>query len=475
MARVQGHTSGLGGYDLNTKHGVLIEGALDHPNLCALEGKALSHSPVKASSTLTELASVAATRQLTHLWVSANPDSYRPEASHDEWSIKPFFTRRGDHLKTVSLIRRGSENAPRYHVNIIFPKYTAWWGNDKHPGWIQGASPIEIIGTVTYLERALGIPVAGSPGGIGWDLLKKLRPEWIEDIPVNLAKIHFTPRAACDLIWQHPRLAALVGKFKFIHKFDRAAAYPYAGSRAFIGVGTPEYKDHGRDMDPVPTSKGTYSPSKAVGVWRCSINRHEEPADLPPAWDEGDGWLVGPIINLVRAAGHKVTVHEGYVFPDKHQLLAPWSNFLWNVREQFEGKPGRCYALARKAIKQIANATIGLTAYRGFNESEQEMRRPDIRLQAVAGNREMMWHNIMEVYRLQQEAPAIVYMDAIYYLSNAEDGRAGFPILMKREGQQGGYKYEGRVSLTQEVRKKLLSEKGENDMLAVLNDEGWVL
>ncbi len=439
-------------------------------SLGSMEGRILFHEPAGGCSTLIELADLALRRGLTHVWIQVQPGEFYSDTSHGEWSIKPFSNRRGA-LKTVSVWKRGAG-----HVNLIFPQNTAWWGNEKHPGWIQGASPIEIIGTVTYLERALGIPVAGSPGGIGWDLLKKLRPEWIEDIPINLAKIYFTPRAACDLIWQHPGLAGLMREFRFIHKFDRAAAYPYVGSHAFIGLGTPEYKDHGRDMDPVLTSKGTYSPSHAVGVWRCTINYQMdvEMVDMPPAWDEGDGWLVGPIINLIRAAGHEVTVHEGWVFPEKHQLLAPWSNFLWNVREQFEGKPGRCYALARKAVKQIANATIGLTAYRGFDEGEQEMRRPDIRLQVVGGVRATMWHNIQEVRRAQGVPPAIVYMDAVYYLSNAEDGRATFPTLMKREGKPGGYRYEGRVELTQGVQEQLLSEKGENDMLAVLNEAGWV-
>ncbi len=453
---------------MNTRHAVLYqqEGVT---RLTYVQGKAWWQQPQSEMlCTIIALADVALDQHITHLWVQPECGMYGLQPSGGVWSIKPNEHR--GKLKTVSVFKRGTG-----HVNIIYPHNTAWYGNEKHPGWIQGANEREIIGTATYLERALGLPVAGSPGGVGWNLLKQLRPEWIEDIPVNLAKIHFTPRAACDIIWQHPRLAKLVGRFKFIHKFDRAAAYPYAGSRSFIGVGTPEYREHGRDMDPVPTSKGTFSPSQAVGVWRCSIKYGAEPDDIPRAWDEGDGWLVGPIINLLRAAGHDVTVYEGWVFPEKHQLLAPWSNFLWNVREQFENKPGKCYALARKATKQISNATIGLTAYRGFDEDEQEMRRPDIRLQVVARNREMMWHNIRKVYEQQHETLAIVYMDAVYYLSNAEDGRAAFPILMEREGKFGGYKWEGRVALTRDVQKKLLSEKGENDMLAVLNDEGWVL
>jgi hypothetical protein len=136
------------------------------------------------------------------------------------------------------------------------------------------------------------------------------------------------------------------------------------------------------------------------------------------------------------------------------------------------------------------NTTIGLTAFRGF-QGDDEMKRPDIRMQVIAKHREITWHRINKVREQQHETPCIVYMDALYFISPAADGRVAFPGLMAREGKLGGYKYEGRIDLNETFSYTFKGDNAptpfsgtlrelvnhtrysEGNKLEVLNAKGW--
>lgn len=386
----------------------------------------------------------------SHVWVFSEPNP--SPASHGEWSIQAS-ERRGGKLATVSVWKRGTG-----HVNIIYLNNTAWV---EGTAAFKDVTPAQLLDAVNTLERVLGITIAGSPGGAGWDLLKKIHPEWIENIPVNLRELHFTPKSGPDLIWQVSDFSMQQGLF--LHKFDKASAYPAAAASTDIGVGTPVYVDHGRDAI---HEKGH---PQEVGVWYCYVSSMAIPDFIPfNHVPSGQYWLSGPRIRMLEAAGYSVEPFEGYVFPERHDLLAKWAKALWNGRQEATNP------IVQKAMKQIANSTIGFTAFHGFEDDEEEKRRPDIRLQVVSRNAEIMLHNLDKVYRLQHETPVMVYMDAAYYLSNEPDGRAAFPVLVEREGKLGGFKYEGRIEMTPEVWEMFDKRMSVADRLEVLNKIGWM-
>jgi hypothetical protein len=88
-------------------------------------------------------------------------------------------------------------------------------------------------------------------------------------------------------------------------------------------------------MDDFTTTKGTVRQSQAVGVWHCSITRAPDFKRLlmPEPWDRKEGWLAAPIIRLLRKTGYELTIDEGWVFPEHHDVLVKWANDLWDIRK----------------------------------------------------------------------------------------------------------------------------------------------
>ncbi len=446
--------------NLYTKHAVLTEETLMWIERFGFEKRQLSES----CYTLRDLADVAISHHITHLWVQNV--GYPESTSEGDYSIK--IQHRNHHMAGATLWKRGHGKP----VSIIFPSYTAWYGTPQRPGWLaQALCPEEILITLRYLESALNVTVGMSPGRVGWNYLKKIHPEWIEEIPgVNLKECHFTSAAAPDIIWQRPMQSSK----RYLHKFDKNAAYPYAATKTDIGVGTPIYMPIHLAGTPANHYKGH---PQAVGVWRCTVI--DGPFDLglmPLPWNKKEGWLVGPMIRLLRKAGYTVEIHEGWVFPERHDVMSRWGNDLWAIRQEFDVpghyKAAHCAQLAKAATKLIMNATIGLTAFRGYDE-EDEMARPDIRCQIIATHRELTWHNIDKIRQLYGVTPLIVYMDALYYLADEEDGCQAFPELVKRSDKMGGYKYEGRIEMTADVVEMFARKMSEGERLEFLNKKGW--
>jgi hypothetical protein len=454
---------------MQTRHAVMFLHK-EAPILMWIEGNGFCKEPFTTTyQTRNTITEAGYKHYITHIWIMPNVGPIA-ETGDKGWSFSPHRNRRND-IMSISAFKQGHA---RKDLEIIFPQYTAWWGNDSSPGWCHDCSPHDLLITVHYLEQVLGVPVSASPGRTGWEYLKKVRPEWIEQTPdLDLKSCHFDKTATTDIIWQRSLLDT--ERTGYIHKFDKAAAYPYAASKTTIGVGTPVHKDHGDDAEP-------NSDKQSVGVWHCTVEYASSyDTSMPPIWKEhrgktSQGWLSGPIIRLLRTYGHTVNVHEGWVFPESHAAMTKWANSLWGIRQGFESPHWRSEQganLARTATKQLMNSTIGMTAFAGF-EDDDEMKRPDIRIQIIARHRELTYHNIEKTRTLYGVTPVMVYMDALYYISANPDGRALLPDLVKREGQFGGYRYEGRVEITSDVLEIFDTKMGEAERLEYLNKKGWV-
>lgn len=453
---------------LYTRHGVLTEQTLFR--LVQNEWESTeTHFPHTVN--VGDLCQFGLTQNLTHLWVEPDALAVPPEkefAQYDPilWdSVKLYWN--GDQLKTVSA-RKPETTRGRRQITTVFAHNSRWAESREPgvPGWAQVATPKQLLITVAYLEKVLGVPISGSPGNAGWKLVQKLHPEWVFDIPnVDLRACHFGPESGREIIWQSPLLKQDM-RGKYVHKFDRTMAYTAASSSsdAMYGVGTPLHVE-GDSFDP-----------KKVGVWRCTLRGGETSELLPPPWKGGE-WIVGPTIRLLQYLGHEVRIHEGWVFPEQHQLMALWGATLWKARQSFEDenawKHPVCRDFARQSIKIIANATIGTTAYSKFAEEETDQRRPDIRAQTVARSAELVYHNILKIYKTYGMTPAMVYMDAVYYIFDSVDGRATLPSMVAREGKLGGYKYEGHISIDETVNDIFAASSNTGRKLELLNTIGW--
>jgi DNA polymerase type B, organellar and viral len=411
------------------------------------------------------VADQALQHRYTHIWVMPGCQVELAD-SIGVWSIK--VNKRHDKPATISVWKRGRE-----HIDIILLENTAWVEGVEA---FKGISPKQLLAAIGYIESELGVPVSGSPASVGWALLKKLHPEWIEDIPVNLRDMHFTPQVGSDLIWQCASLGVLGSSLaepthRYIHKFEKNSAYPAAATMTDIGVGIPV---HMKGKEAWLAAQHEKFHPQPVGVWRCTIlyTSSLHSPSMPPVWKEDkgtyaatEGWLAGPIIRLLQSQGHHLEVHEGYVFPGRHDLLVKWAKLLWEKRQACTNE------CARKAFKQIANATIGFTAFKGFEDDEEEKRRPDIRLQILSRKREIMFHDIQEIRNRYYMMPIMVYMDAVYYFSDSPV--LTFDYFKQREDKLGGFKYEGSIEITPEVAAMFAEKKPVASRLEYLNKIGW--
>lgn len=413
---------------------------------------------IATPQTIMDVYEHAHAHHITHVWLHPACQQIFIPPSHGEWSIKVNSRREG--INSISVWLRGTQRP----ITLVFPQNTAW-------SWIPGCSPQELLSTVEAIEMQLGVSVAGSPATTGWTYLKKLHPEWIEASNFNWGEHHFNSRAVKELIWQRLRTPR-ERSYRYLHKFDKSSAYSAAAGQTMIGKGLPSL---------ITGKEARIMARKHVGVWQVRIEG-EETLLLPPAWEGGkEQWVMGPIVDLSQAAGMCVGVREGWMFPEQHGLLQQWARNLWMLRSH--AAPG---GRLQMAYKDIPNKTIGLTAYHGFEDGD-EARHPHIRLQIIARHREIMWHNIYKIWKMTGgSSPLFTYMDAVYYLSDNADGRAALPQIVAREGQLGGFKYEGKIdvhdcidynrdelSFSGSISELLDSKLNVARKLEVLNFHGW--
>jgi len=248
---------------------------------------------------------------------------------------------------------------------------------------------------------------------------------------------------------------------KYLHKYDKNAAYLRACTNEMIGCGTPIHVEGSESWD-----------KRAPGVWRVRV---KEPVlkDLPPVlWDKAT-WVASPLIKVLKDTGHTIKLYEGWVYPEYHEVLKEWAKLLWTQRLDFRDnketwKHEICREYARSATKDIAVATIGLSSFSHFEEKTFKAR-PDWRCQAVAGTRALMFYNMLKVQEKTGRTPVMVKTDALYYMSNESDPAKAIPLLDKVDSL-GGYKNDGwSLEVDQEVLSVLTSEDGENTRLQKLN------
>jgi hypothetical protein len=404
-------------------------------------------------ATLDMLLEHAEDYDLTHLWImpgSCGRTDARFAETYDreKWDLIVHYKGEGEAVRIRTVTGWRKPKGGQRQVTIIFAENTRWYGSAEHPEWLARVTPPQLLEVVSQVENKLGVPMAGSPQTTGWRLVRQYHPEWVRDFPkVNLREIGFTAKAARDMIATLPPKKRRL----FLHKFDKGAAYLAAAASTDIGVGTPV--------------KQFFFDSKGVGVYRVKVI---SPGSLTKTMIQPyrSEWLMVPHIRLLKAVGCEVDILEGYVFPERHDMLVRWAKTMWEARNTLEG-PGR------DAIKQIYTSTIGLTSSRRLDDEETDKKRPDIKYQIMARGYEIMWHNIAGVAKACGALPTIVYNDALYYLSDEADGRKAFPEVVRREGLLGGFRWEGCQEVDDDVWQVLQDDCSAAMKLSVLNERGW--
>jgi hypothetical protein len=469
-----------------TKHGVLTnEGVL---TIQGNQWQVLSVGPsdldlVPWIESATDLMKIGLELGLTHLWVHAETgiDPAAPVEvkqgvfecdDYQGWHLLGHTE--GKHIKSIY-------GWPAPHgtaLSVIFPHRSRWGKSNRLdvPGWGALADPKQLLVTIAYLERKLGVPVGGSPGSTGWALHTKIHPEWSKESPAmkTLGQC-FRESAGPDFTTQRPYDST---EGVYLHKVDKNSAHLQAAKfDSYYGVGDPVHSTDGRAFD-----------GKSPGAWYCTVDPIK---DEFPGYPSGTYWIATPIVRMMQKdETYSVEIHEGWYwqYRDKkdgrvshaHQVMAKWAQEVWDDRQFFattEDKAFRrrdCCAFAASAMKQIAVGTVGLSGFKRFGEEEStDKRRPDIRAQTVSRSYELMYYNTLGFANQTGLVPVLTYADALYYVTDSPD--IPFPdIFLKRQKELGGYKYEGRITITAEVAACLNDERlNVSKKLELLNKIGW--
>jgi hypothetical protein len=407
---------------------------------------------VEAGGTLIDIMQTALDNGITHVWTNVDfPDfpGHKDKCKIDGWDL--LVQRKGTRLKSITGWIPGKAS-----VSVIFIRNSRWAQGRNDNIWGKVCTPKQLLTTVANLEKRLEVAIGASPGGTGWNLLTKFHGEWVKNAPtVDLMRMYLfagIKGSSRDLIFQKPFTEG-----KYIHKVDRNSAYLYSTTfDLFFGVGNPVHDPDGSKAD-----------GKAPGAWLCNVFPTDESL---PDYKAGTYWLATSIINLMRYMKYEVEVVHGNYWPKEnaHQSFSKWSKVLWDARQFFPPD-----SFERQAIKQIAVGTVGLASYGAFEEDEDtDKRRPDIKCLTVARTYELMMHSILKFRRQTGLNPLMCYMDALYYTSDSPSPDFLAPLLVK-QNDLGGFKYEGCIEITEDIKDILGSKSALFDKLSMLNKEGW--
>lgn len=422
-------------------------------------------------ASLADLLEMAVAWPFDRYWIMASagivPAKEWAEYDQAAWDLRLAPDKSDKFVQSLHGWRKPSGGQKAF--DLIWPALTRWAKDRGQPAWGSLASPKQFLMIIHYLETALKIDVKGSPASTGWALAKSLHHKQIEDTPEKkLASMHFDARSAFDMIDDRiPSEEEL--RRRYLVKLDKNSAYLAAAKSEFYGVGT-------------PTHTRIYA-EEAVGVWRLNITALAD-VPFPVVRHLGERWLASPIVRLMRKLGYELEILEGYVFSKKYMLLKAWSQRIWDARISFRDDHQRWpYETSRQfaeaACKMIAVATIGITAYGQFRQGEEsDKERPDIKLQTIARNFEIMYHNIIKGRNDDDVLPVLVNMDCAFILVDDSDVYKSVPSYMLRDDKSrenviGGYKREGYMPVTPAVRAILTGGDRAIQKKKKLDEIGW--
>lgn len=434
---------------IHMKHGILCKTGLfiKHTNQ-------IDTLQMQPELTLSCLCEQALTLGLSHLWVTKDtgivPDKSFVDAAREQWSLLATYR-----YPEAAKLSAGKKNEAVYvtatqksalderrQITIVFPANTKW-------NFGSASNPRHLLGTISYLEKALQVKIVGSPAKVGWKLIELLNAEQWDTLALKTsgqAAYHFDQQAAQDIFWQRPLHAYELHKY-YLHKYRNHTAYLYECLQQEFGIGEPLHVP-GTNYDPC-----------YPGVWRITVKEkmlHNLPSVL---WD-GAEWVAAPIVKFLHEIGEDVTVHDGWVYPQINgqahyrPWLKTWAQCIWQNWQGFQDdilwRNHACREYAQWSMKDIVMATVGPgTAHHG---------QSNVRVQVVGAARATMLGHILEVQREQLLKPVLVYKDALYYLSNHPEPQGALAAMVARTDVPGGFSCEWTLPMTKQVGEILMQD-----------------
>ena len=453
---------------MNTKHAVVgYAGEYTHYDRAAGRYEDIPFSVDGFS--LGQLCQLAVDNRLTHLWVMPGaaiiPDKPWFDKALAEWDLLPTWqwedTLPSEQNLLVSCTGCRKPKGGQHWLSIIFVAQTQWsWATDD-------LTAMWLLDIVQKLEDELGVPVGAGPTTVGTKLLQKLherRPALLAKPEADLAAIPWG-QAARDLIWSRA-LTDEECNMKYLHKFDKRSAYLRSSQEEQMGVGEPAH--YGQEDYELLVLLDPHLP----GIWRIDtpVNHpisHTYDRDLlpHPLWT-GAEWVSSPVLRLLNKMGYTGDIHEAWVFHDSARTLRVWAEKLWDTRQRFKGA-------FWDAVKDIYTSTEGL--FGSDKVAGTWKYRPDWWVQIKGGAYALMFYNMLK-YAQGGHYPVMVYMDALWYVSDERLPGDAVQGILSHQNSLGGYKHEWTLEEPADGWKTILrADMGIVRKIELLNDlaEGY--
>lgn len=259
---------------------------------------------------------------------------------------------------------------------------------------------------------------------------------------------------------------------RYLHKFDRVAAWLPAFNSAVLGIGDPTHYEHGRAYDPLK-----------AGAWRvASVPRLTDaiyeglPTLVFKEASAGGFWLMNPDLDLLAelVPDWAPDVLEAWVWEDSKRALTGMYKKLLQMRRyvlrcQEEGRPGARW------VKGIHGRLYqSFRGYLGRNDPRRDHETGDVY------ERDIYWrpdwakaimalanaNTYRALYRYAAEEgrfPLSLYVDAATYTSDQADPEQAKPALMKLGTSSGTWSSEGVIPMAAVAERLRTSADPEGD------------
>ncbi len=420
--------------------------------------------------TLAELCAYGVDGGFTHLWIlpSAHiePDIEYFRASKAEWDLLPTWELKGapagvpNRLRSVTGFRAKHMRAvgpARNSINIIFCGPAAGYSWMRKPDLTMP----EAHGMIDFLEKALGVPVGGSPGGAGYLYLLKTEQEhkdWFSLPYVDIDHVTFAglpwEQAISAMLHYRTPTAAELAKSHLV-MIDKNGDFPKGGTEAKFGIGQYQCVSGRRARalwdDP-------QFDIRTPGMWRVKITkRHSYMAQFPPI---ESGWLTTPVVRAARENGYEFEVEQAWLARGEY-VLKKTMNALWKIR----ATPGLTDE-QRGAIKEVMNDLCGYFHNKTLGENNPKWR-PDWYATITGSSFAIKLANMLAFAEKWGIVPIICYVDAFVYAVDKPLAE----LMPNNLETLGGFKHKWDMEMTGEIR-DILTNSSVNlpDRLGLLND-----
>ncbi len=358
--------------------------------------------------------------------------------------------------KFTSVQRQEGSYQERRPVFIGLPEHDSNWSDSS--GWALAdvESPVDLLGSIAYVQEAINTPILFSPGYSGIELLRDMHKHHSWLAPCDISALpRYTEK---DILFARSLLPE-EREMGYVHIFDRNGQYLAGGTGAECGEG-----------DPIRVAGPRYDKS-ICGIWY--VEASDPPYGFPQPL-EGD-YATSAMIEAMVFLGMRVTIHGGWMWKNHHRTMNTWCKKWWDLRLDLrtntEKYPNRQAAsAAEKMSKIIPNRAISwldLTGDRG--NTKNPLHRPDIRNQLVGMSRARMLITAMRIYNLYQMRPVTIRTDEIAWTSNEPDIERAFPEMLRRRDELGGFKPVGTLPITDELIGLLASTESEFTKINIMH------